>query len=380
MKYDRDHPFFAKIVERKVLNEEGSSKATFQVTLNIEKSGIRYQPGDSVAVLPENSAKIVDKTLRAIGAGGRETIEDPKTGETLPFFDYLKKKANISKVTPKWISFLIRHLDDPSERKELQRFVEPDAKEEIKRFCEEYQLWDLCSRFQSLRIRPQDFVLTLAPLLPRFYSIASSQKANEGLMDLVIAHFNYSTNERVRFGVASHYLCFEAPEHENIIPIYPYPAHAFSLPDLPHVPIIMIGPGTGVAPYRAFLQERKIEGSPGKNWLFFGDRNRKFDFLYRDFWEQAVAEGHLKLSVAFSRDQSEKTYVQDRMREEGAEFWKWLTEDAVVYVCGDAKRMAKDVDDALREIIREHGNMSEEKAKDYVREMKAKKRYLRDVY
>ena len=197
---------------------------------------------------------------------------------------------------------------------------------------------------------------------------------------LTIALIHYDTNGHKRRGVCTHYLCELAPVNQPLIPVYIQPHHGFTLPANPDVPIIMIGPGTGVAPFRAFMQERMAIGAKGKNWLFFGERNQISDFFYEDYWSQLISEEKLVMHTAFSRDQENKIYVQHRMMEQGAELFAWLKEGAYLYVCGDAKNMAKDVEAALLQIIQKHGSLDEQATKQFLKQLRQEKRYLRDVY
>ena len=237
---------------------------------------------------------------------------------------------------------------------------------------------DFLLEHPSVRFTAEEFVGLLAKLQPRLYSIASSLKLHPDQVHLTVDVVRYETNGRVRKGVCSTFLAERA---DNVpIPVFPS-LSKFRLPDDPDTPIIMVGPGTGIAPFRAFLQERKAIGARGKSWLFFGSQREKCDYFYKDEFDQLQSEGFLtKMHCAFSRDQEHKVYVQTRMMENGAELWKWLDEGAQFFVCGDAKRMAKDVDFALRQIVQEHGNMDVEQASEYVEKMKAEKRYKRDVY
>lgn len=378
MTYDRNHPFLAKLTERKTLNQPGSKKCTMHLSLDISGSHITYKVGDSIAVYAKNSEIVVQKTLGALGFEGSEKIQDPRKKDTLTLRDFLTERANISKVTKKWLQFLLEHLTQ--EKRELTRLLEPDQKEELKIYCQKRELWDSIQEFELENLDPQDVVNQLGALLPRFYSIASSSKKTPHAIDLVIAYFHYCTNEHLRHGVASHYLCEAAPMHLPAIAMYLHPSKDFTLPDDPSTPIIMIGPGTGVAPFRGFMQERVFTKSPGKNWLFFGDWNKSYDFFYEEEWLELVKQGHLKLSTAFSRDQDQKVYVQHRMHEEASELWSWLESGAYFYVCGDAQQMARDVDAMLHQIIEEQGQLSAEKAIDYVKDLRASGRYLRDVY
>jgi sulfite reductase (NADPH) flavoprotein alpha-component len=234
--------------------------------------------------------------------------------------------------------------------------------------------------YPELRFTPAEFTTLLPKLQPRLYSISSSPKAHPGEVHLTVAIVRYEGNGRPCKGVCSTFLAERAGENVPV-PVFVQTSHGFRLPADAATPIIMIGPGTGIAPFRAFLEERRAVGATGKNWLFFGDQKRATDFLYADELEKFRRDGHLaRLDTAFSRDQAEKIYVQQRMLEAAAEFWSWLEAGAHVYVCGDAKRMAADVDAALHQVIQKAGAKSPEQAADYVQKLRHEKRYQRDVY
>jgi len=240
-------------------------------------------------------------------------------------------------------------------------------------------VWDFLEEQGVGVFSVEEVVRLLAPLLPRFYSIASSMACVGNEAHLTVVEEPYVTNGRVRRGVCSYYLCHEAAVGSRVA-LYLHPSRGFTLPD-PHHPIIMVGPGTGVAPFRGFMQERATRGATGANWLFFGERSRSNDFFYREFWEGLVQEERLVLDLAFSRDQEEKRYVQHRMEERGQELWSWLEEKgAYLYVCGSATKMAKEVEVALLRILQEHGGLEEGQARKYVRMLREQRRYLRDVY
>ncbi len=380
MTFDKNNPFIAKIIDRRVLNKPGSKKCTVHLTLDLSGSGIQYKAGDSVAVFPENSHHIVQETLNAVGLTGEEVIQDQRTNETYLLEEFIRTKANISRVTKKWLTFILEHVEDAQEKATLESLLDPSKKESLKAYLEERELWDCLGEFKILKVSAQDFANHLTPLLPRFYSLASSQKARHHEIDLLIAYFHYSTNEHMRYGVASHYLCESSQMQTPCIPLYLHPSKGFTVPEDPTVPMIMVGPGTGVAPFRGFMQERVATHATGKNWLFFGDWNEEFDFFYEDYWRELEEKGLLKLSIAFSRDQKEKSYVQHQMEKSSSELFKWLEKGAYFYVCGDAQHMAKDVDQMLHHVIEKEGKMSSDEAKGYVKELKSQDRYVRDVY
>lgn len=380
MTFDKNNPFYATIAEREVLSKHGSQKCTLHLSLDISGSHFKYNVGDSIAVHPKNSPTIVKETLKALKATGHEHISDPRDGTSLTLNQFLSEKANLTKVTKKWVQSIFDHTTNPHDKQKLEHLLNPDHKDEFKLFCEERQLWDFLNEFPNFDIDLNECLHNFSPLLPRFYSIASSQLTHPNRIDLLVAYFKYMSNHHLRHGVASHYLCELAPMHQPIAPIYIHPSRGFSLPTDKSIPIIMIGPGTGVAPYRGFMQERVATGASGKNWLFFGEWNEAYDFYYQDYWKDLEQQGHLKLSLAFSRDHQHKVYVQHKMLEEASLVWKWLEQKAIVYVCGDATHMAKDVDLTLHHIIEKEGNKSPEEASHYIKMMKEESRYLRDVY
>jgi len=312
MSFDKKNPFLAKITDRRVLNKQGSKKCTVHLTLDISGSGIQYKAGDSVAVFPENSHHIVKETLNAVGLSGEEVIQDSRTGETYLLEVFIRTKANLSRVTKKWLKFILEHVQDSEEQATLESLLDLKNKESLKAYLGEHQLWDCLSEFKTLKASPQEFTNLLTPLLPRFYSLASSQKEQHQKIDLLIAYFHYSTNQHMRYGVASHYLCESSDMHSPCVPLYLHPSNGFTVPEDPSAPIIMVGPGTGVAPFRGFMQERVATKAPGKNWLFFGDWNEEFDFFYENYWRELEEKGLLKLSYAFSRDQEQKTTYRIR--------------------------------------------------------------------
>ena len=347
--YSRTTPFLATIRERYLLTGPNSTKKTYHIVLDIRDSNLTFQIGDSIGVLPMNHPELVDQVLEKLQSNGKETIVDPKTHNLYSFRDYLLYKANL-----KHVSF---HKILP---------VEKTA----------HPLLHLLEQHQP---HPSELVKVLLPLLPRFYSIASSPKIHPGEIHLTVAHVSYDTGGSMEYGVGSHFLCDLAKIGSTQIPIYVQASNHFSLPD-PTSSIILIGPGTGIAPFRAFIQERIATQAPGKNWVFFGERNRASDFYYEDFWTQLEHTGHIHLDLAFSRDQAEKIYVQHKILEQKEKVWDWIQQGCYIYVCGDAKKMAKDVEATLKQVMKEAGGLSEEKARESIKELRSTKRYLLDVY
>jgi sulfite reductase (NADPH) flavoprotein alpha-component len=263
----------------------------------------------------------------------------------------------------------------------LERLLDPENKDDLKPWLEQRHYIDILQEFSSAVLTVQELVDLQRKLMPRLYSIASSPKVSPQGVHLTVAIVRYETLGNKRVGVCSTFMADRVDVDTTPVPVFVSNSH-FGLPeDHADRDIIMVGPGTGIAPFRAFVQERAGNGGSGRNWVFFGDQHEATDFLYADEWKDYVASGDVaKLDLAWSRDQAEKVYVQDKMREGGAELWKWLEGGAIFYVCGDAKRMAKDVDRALHDIAAEHGGMSEEDAVAFVKQLKKDKRYQRDVY
>ncbi len=360
-KFNKLNPFHSKIIERTLLNKPGSSKATYHISLSLEGSDIRYNPGDSIGIWPTNDTPLVDEILSLLGADEHTKVYDGRTLNTIHLSTFLAKHANLKRVTPAFLQEVCgKTFDDPKERIA---------------FTQSHDILDTLQMFRPHSVNFDTLSQYIAPLLPRFYSIASSQAAHPSHVHLLVATFAYEQNGRVLKGVGSDFLCREETQD---VPIYLHPTETFTLPEDPSTPLIMIGPGTGVAPYKAFLEERiHSTEKTGKHWLFFGECNKSYDFYYEAFFSSIP---DLSLSLAFSRDQEEKVYVQHKMLEEKEALYTWLMDGAVVYVCGDAKRMAKDVVKALHTIYEEVGNLSEEDAKSAIKELRKSKRLRMDVY
>jgi sulfite reductase (NADPH) flavoprotein alpha-component len=370
MTYDRDHPFLATVTKRIELAKPESTRRTVHIEIDLADSGITYRPGDCLAVMPTNPEPVVRNTLAALNASGEELVSfrnsDPVSIRTL-----LTSKVDLCRCSKKLVQIIEERTGDPFLSQLLNQRVE------LKAFLEKREVWDLLQEYPSANISPQELTTTLLPLLPRFYSIASSQMAVGDSVHLTVGAVKYETNGHERVGCCSEFLCDSLPLNQPAVPIYLHPTKDFLLPD-PARPILMIGPGTGIAPFRSFLQERIATKATGSHWLFFGERNRVHDFYYEQEWQPLVASGKLQLDLAFSRDQNEKVYVQHLMLQKAEEIWQWIDQGAVIYVCGDAQKMAKDVDSALQTIIQEQGNISDPCA--FIKEMRKTKRYLRDVY
>jgi sulfite reductase (NADPH) flavoprotein alpha-component len=361
---DRTNPFAAELIKVERLTDASSEKDVRLVTFDLRDSGIDYEVGDALGVYPENCPELVDAILDCLG------------GSDDPAREALLKSHAVTKATDALLELLAAAATDAGEADRLRALAidDPDG------FLDGLDLLDLLTWFPSARPPIADLIAALPPLAPRLYSIASSLKAHPGEVHLTVGVVKYSHRDRPRKGVASTFLA-ERIRPGQKVRVYSQPSHGFRLPKSNDTPVIMIGPGTGVAPFRAFLQERRAVGAKGKNWLFFGDQRRKTDYLYADEMQQFFSDGHLhRLDTAFSRDQEEKVYVQHRMRESGWELWAWLERGAHFYVCGDAKRMALDVDKALHEIVAREGGLTAFKAQEYVKALVKAGRYQRDVY
>ncbi|WP_409289012.1 molybdopterin-dependent oxidoreductase [Pseudomonas sp. KCJK8927] len=364
--YSKQRPWSATLLENRVLNAPGASKETRQLVFDLAGSGFTYEAGDALGVWPRNCPALVEELLALMHLDGQALVE--LNGKpAMPLVEALAQHLEIARVTPQQLQVFGRH--QPA----LQRLLQPEHKAELQEWLWGRQLADV------LREYPQDLPLAswlelLKPLQPRLYSISSSPSAHPDQVHLTVSTVRYGQ----RKGVCSAFLADRADTLK--VAIFPQVSKHFRLPEDDNAPVIMVGPGTGIAPFRAFLEEREARGACGENWLFFGEQYAASDFYYKEQLLAWVAAGHLRLDTAFSRDQAEKIYVQQRLREQGAQVWRWLESGAYFYVCGDAQRMAKDVDGALREVVAVHGQMSNEAAEAYVEALSKAKRYRRDVY
>jgi sulfite reductase (NADPH) flavoprotein alpha-component len=377
---NRLNPAKAKISDRYLLTKFGSTKHTFHVTLDISETKVHFKVGDSIGIYPQNDPILVEHLIQAMNGKASTMITDPRSQIPMTLWDFLSFKANLSRLTSSFLKLFYDYEKLHDKKNSLHRLLQQENKPLLTQYLSTHDPLDLFKEYQDVDAPLQETIAQFGPLLPRFYSVASSQLLHPNQVDLTVALFTFSHQGEQRFGVGSHFLCHLANPGETPVPIYVQPAHHFTLPADDTTPIIMVGPGTGVAPYRAFLQERILKGATGKNWLFFGERNAKSDYFYEEEFEALRAAGKLRLDLAFSRDQEEKVYVQHKMYEQSAELWKWLQEGAYFYVCGDAHRMAKDVEHTLHKIAQEQGAMSEEAAKAYIKSLRTQKRYLADVY
>ena len=374
--YSRVNPFPARLITQRRLNAPGSAKDTRHFEISLESSGLRYEVGDALGVMPANGPALVDEMIQALGCDGEEAVKLPDATETSLRTALLRHYQ----MTQPQTSF-VQAVAERSGDEELKRLLDPANRADLATFLYGREIIDLLLSHPSAKFSPAEFTSLLRPLQPRLYSISSSPKAHPGEVHLTVAAVRYTSHGRARKGVCSTFLADDVASGVTPVPVFVQTSSGFRLPADTDRSVILIGPGTGIAPFRAFLEERRAMGAQGKNWLFFGDQQRACDFLYQEQLEGLLAEGTLtRLDTAFSRDQQEKIYVQDRMLENARELWTWLEGGAHLYVCGDARRMARDVDTALHELIQKAGGRSAEQAADYVRQLKTDKRYQRDVY
>lgn len=373
--YSRKNPFPAPLIRSVPLTQPSSEKDVRFVAFNLKGSGLEYTVGDALGVFPENCPELVEAILATLGARGDELVTFP-SGRFVHSYDALLREYSITKVGEQLVALLASRATDSGDELALKTLLQDDPTG----FLDGADVLDLLQRFPSARPTVLEVMNVLSPLQPRLYSISSSLKAHPDEVHLTIGVVRYSRSERVRKGVASTFIA-ESLRPRQKANVFVHHSPGFRLPDNHDAPVIMIGPGTGIAPFRAFLEERSSIGARGKNWLFFGDQRRSSDFLYQEEMEAYQNRGVLhRLELAFSRDQAQKVYVQHRMMEQAAELWGWLQEGAHLYVCGDAKRMAADVDRALHAIAVEQGRLSDDSAKDFVKQLAKDKRYQRDVY
>lgn len=373
--FGKKNPFSSEVLDNVLLNGEGSAKETVHVELSLEGSGMIYEPGDALAVQPKNCPTMVKDILAAAKLKGSEEVEVKGAGKKI-LADALREDFDITSLS----KAVLKKLAEATGSKDLAALLEDDAKEQLKEYNNGREIVDALINFAPDGLSAEALVGIFRKLPVRLYSIASSLAAHPDEVHLTVAAVRYETHGRARKGVCSTYLADAAKTGANVS-IFVQPNKNFRLPENHETPIIMVGPGTGIAPFRAFVEHRAALDAPGKNWLFFGDQRYTYDFLYQLEWQEFLKNGHLnKLDLAFSRDQPEKVYVQDKMLEKGAELFAWIEQGAHFYVCGDAGRMAADVHEALLSIVETHGAKSRTEAEAYVEDLKKTKRYQRDVY
>jgi sulfite reductase (NADPH) flavoprotein alpha-component len=375
--YSRKNPFPSQLLVNRRLTLGGSEKETRHFELSLAGSGVSYEVGDSLGVLPKNCPELVGEIIRALHATGDEPVPG-NDGAVKTLREALLADYQITQPPKQFIHALaVRGGEGTSLLRDL---LESERKQDLEAHLWGMECIDFLAAHQSVNFTPEEFVKLLRKLQPRLYSIASSQRANPEAVHLTVAVVKYVSHGRKRKGVATTYLA-ERVGPQDRVPVFVHTAKGFRLPEDGGTPIIMVGPGTGIAPFRAYLQERRAVGATGRNWLFFGEQHEKSDFLYREEFEALKNEGVLtRLDTAFSRDQPQKIYVQNRMLENAREIWNWIEAGAHFFVCGDAKHMAKDVDVALHTIVEKEGGKTAEHAAQYVEDLKKAKRYKRDVY
>jgi sulfite reductase (NADPH) flavoprotein alpha-component len=376
--YSRKNPFPATLAVNRKLTGEGSNKETRHFELTLSGSRLAYEVGDSMGIFPKNDLELVEGILKNQGFSGDEQVPNPD-GKTVSLREALTKDFIISEPSKQLLQALPAK---DSSSAFLNDLLDPGSKNHLDDYLWGRDVLDLLEEFTAAKFTPEEFVKLLRKLQPRLYSIASSQKVVGESVHLTVAVVRYQTERsgHLHLGVCSTFLA-ERCEANGAVPVFVHTAKHFRLPENPDTAMIMVGPGTGIAPFRAFLQERQAAGAKGKNWLFFGEQKAACDFLYKDDFNYWHEEGMLtKFMTAFSRDQAHKIYVQHRMLENAAELYDWLENGAVFYVCGDAARMAKDVDTALHQIVEQAGSKTAEQAKEYVDNLKKEKRYRKDVY
>ncbi len=377
--WTKTNPFPAPLLENRHLNARDSDKDTRHVVLSLAGSGLTYRAGDALGVWPVNHFELVDSLVLACNATGSEIVRLPD-GQELTFRAALLTRFDLAKPGKELLEGLAAAGPSLGDRRRLRELLEEDGTEARQELLKGSDVLDILRAFPTARIEPQSLVERLRKLAPRLYSISSSPVAHPGEVHLTVGVHQIRKDGRLRLGAASSFLAQRVPLGLPV-QVFVQPSGHFHPPQDPSRDLVMVGPGTGIAPFRGFLHERAATGATGRNWLFFGDRSAETDFLYREELLDLRGRGVLhELDTAFSRDQEEKVYVQDRMIERARDLWEWLEGGAVFAVCGDAKRMAKDVDAALHKVVEIGGNRTPEQAKEYVESMRSAHRYLRDVY
>ena len=366
----RDNPAPATFLSRRLLNKDGSEKETWHIEFDLSGCGLDYEVGDSFGIFARNELGHVDQIIALLGASHTTAVR----GRTLR--EVLTDEVSLAPA-PDSLFELISFITGGAQREKARALAQGDDPDGD---AATLDVMAALQKFSGVRPHPEAFIEALELLQPRLYSISSSHNATPGRLSLTVDCVRYVIGKRKRLGLASTFLAERVQPGEEM-KVYVQKAHGFGLPQDAKTPIIMIGPGTGIAPFRAFLMDRRATGAPGRNWLFFGHQRSTCDFFYADELNAMKTAGLLtRLSLAWSRDGDKKFYVQDRMREVGRELWSWLAEGAHIYVCGDAKRMAKDVERALVDIVAQHGARSTDEAVNFIGELKKKGRFQQDVY
>ena len=374
--FSRTNPFQAKVLKNIDLNGVGSSKETRHIELSLKGSDLSYIPGDALGILPSNDPELVVSLLGEMKWDAEMVVTINKQGDTLPLKEALTTYFEITLLTKK----ILQQAAAFTENEELQKLVLVENTDQLKEYCYGRDLLDLLRDFGPWKVTAQEIVSLLRKMTPRLYSIASSMAAHPEEVHLTIGAVRYTTYERDRKGVCS-VLVAERLQEGDTLPIFIQPNKHFHLPESGDSDIIMVGPGTGIAPFRSFIEERAVTKENGRSWLFFGDQYSASDFLYQDELEQFQRDGVLtRLETAFSRDTGRKVYVQHKMLENSQELFQWIENGACFYVCGDKRHMAKDVHNTLIDVIEKEGAMTREAAEAYLNDIQKQGRYQRDVY
>lgn len=372
--YHRLNPFYSSIKERYLLTKSGSSQQTYHLVLSWDPQALPFKVGDAVGIYGNNDPDLITRILNILEINETTIVFPSRLGKELSIKEFLSKKANISKLNASCFKLLAS--DSPS----LETLQNAEKRNY---YLQNYDVLSFLEEFKGNFIQKNfldSFVETLPPLLPRFYSIACSPLLFPKEIHLIVSLSTYNYRDQKRYGVTSYFLTHLAELQKTEIPCYIQPTASFTLPMDRTLPIIMVGVGTGIAPFRSFLQERKYLKAPGKNWLFFGNRQKAYDFFYENEWLDLVRHNQLILNTSFSRDQDKKIYVQDSLYQNGQEIWKWLQQGSYFYVCGQADPMSKNVEQCFLSICKDFGNLSEVESKLYLQNLRKEKRYLIDVY
>jgi sulfite reductase (NADPH) flavoprotein alpha-component len=376
--FSRKNPFPAPLLTRRRLDTAGSEKETFHYEFSLHQSGLRYEPGDSLGVFPVNAPELVDEIINLLGFSGEEEVAG-HAGESISLRNALVRERTITTPSRQFVQLVAERI---AAARFLLDYCDPNQRAKLDAYLWGRHVVDFLNEYAELRnkLSPSELVASLSKLQPRLYSIASSLKRYPEQAHLLVTNVGFVSHGRARKGVCTSFLS-ERLQEGTPVPTFIHSAKHFRLPDDPAASIIMIGVGTGLAPYRGYLQEREAAGASGRNWLFFGEQRRAANFYHEQEFAAYAASGLLtRFETAFSRDQSEKVYVQHRIRAAGRDVWSWLNDGAYLYLCGDAERMAPDVDAALQAVVADHGGMSKEAAVEYVANLRTQKRYRRDVY
>ena len=373
--HTRENPFHAELRERTPLTSDVSSKLTMHLSFGLDEAPVHYQAGDACGVIAQNDPTLIHDILALLPFSADTMVDVPKLG-SVSVEEALLHHTQPTRLTRK----MVQAVAERTGSKTLATLLPAEQGAHLEAFLYDRGLIDLLHEYPGTVTTPEQLIAMLPRLAPRLYSISSSPAAHQREVHCTVAVVRYRSHNRERGGVASTLLADRVAVGSRV-PIYIQPNKRFRLPASGDTPMIMIGPGTGIAPFRSFLCERQALGHKGRNWLFFGERSARTDFLYCDELRKMTQAGHLtRLDTAFSRDQEHKIYVQDRMLEHGAELWSWMNDGAQIFVCGDASRMAKDVDAALHSVVEKHGNMNLDAAREYVSQLHEDRRYHRDVY